>query len=186
MNHAFAQSARAFWNERNARERGMLAAAATVVVLGLVYVLLLDPALNQRAQLEQQLPALRQQAAEVRALTREAGAAGARASAPVPAVTRASLDASLARRGLKAQEITVSGEVARVRFDNASFADLVDWLADMHRSARLAVAEAKIEAGGQGQDGSQAEGQSAAQAANQLDRVSAAFTLRQQRGGQAE
>lgn len=171
MKSAFGQSVLAFWNERNPRERGMLAAAITVIVAGLVYVLLLDPAVSGRADLEQRLPALRQQAAEVRALTREAGAAGARAATPVAPVTRASLETSLARRGLTAQEISVSGEVARVRFESASFAALVDWLSEMHRTARLAVAEAKVEAKGE---------------AGEADNVSAAFTLRQERGGQAQ
>lgn len=177
MNNAFLQSARSFWTAREARERTMLAAAAAVVVLGLIYTLLLDPALNNRQQLEQQLPALRQQAAEVRALTREAGAGSARSSAPVAAVTRESVEASLARNALKAQEISVSGEVVRVRFDDTSFAGLVDWLAEMHRSARLTVAEAKVEAGGQ----AQADAQAASP-----DRVNAAFTLRQERGGPAQ
>lgn len=164
--NAMRQSALAYWNERNARERRMLALAAAVLLIGLVYLLLLDPAVSGRAELQQRLPALRQQAAEMQALTREAAAAGARSSAPAPAVTRESLEASLARRALKAQEINVGGELVRVRLDGASFAGIVDWLSEMHRSMRLAVIEAKVEAGGQ------------------ADSVSANFTLRQERGQQ--
>lgn len=166
MNNATAmrQSIAAFWNGRNARERSMLAAAIAVVVVGLIYALLIDPAVSGRADLEQRLPALRQQAAEVRALTREAGAAGTRSTAPVPAITRESMETSLARRGLKAQELTVNGELARLRLDGASFASLVEWLSEMQRSARLTVVDAKIEAGAQ------------------ADSVNAALTLRQRRG----
>jgi len=165
------QSVRAFWNGRNSRERGMLAAASAVIVLGLIYALLIDPALSGREQLAQSLPTLRQQAAEVRALTREAGSGATGNAAPVAAVTRAGLEASLARRGLKAEEITVSDATVRLRFQNTSFAGLVDWLAEQHRSARLAVVEAKVEAGSE---------------AASPDSVGAAFTLRQERDGQAQ
>lgn len=171
MKGGLTQSMRAFWNERNPRERSMLAAAIAVIVLGLTYALLLDPALSGREQLAQSLPTLRQQAAEVRALTREAGSEATRNAAPVAAVTRQGLEASLARRGLKAEEIAVSDATARVRFQNASFAGLVDWLGEQHRSARLAVVEAKIEAGSE---------------AATPDSVNAAFTLRQERDGQAQ
>ncbi|HEY4542243.1 MAG TPA: type II secretion system protein GspM [Noviherbaspirillum sp.] len=162
------QSALAFWNQRNPRERTMLAAAIAVVLLGLIYLLLLDPAISGRAQLEQQLPALRQQAAEVRSLTREATSGNARTATTVAAVTRESLQASLSRRGLTAQEISINGEIVRVQFADAAFSALVDWMADMHRSARLAVIEAKVEAGAE------------------VDRVNANFTLRQERGEQAQ
>lgn len=171
MKGGFAQTARAFWNERNARERGMLAAAIGVVVLGLAWVLLIDPALSGREQLSRTLPTLRQQAAEVRAITREAGSAAKRNAGPVAPVTRENLQASLSRRGLKAEEVSVTNGTARVRFQNASFAGLVDWLSEQHRSARLAVAEAKVERGAE--EGSP-------------DSVNAAFTLRQERDGQAQ
>ncbi|HVL76418.1 MAG TPA: type II secretion system protein GspM [Noviherbaspirillum sp.] len=161
---AMRQSAVAYWNERNARERTMLAAAAGVLVLALIYLLLLDPALSGREELAQRLPALRQQAAEVQALTREAAAAGSRTAATAPAVTRETLQTSLSRRGLQAQEISVSGELVRLRFEGASFAAQTEWLAEMHRTARLAVVEAKVEAGGE------------------PDSVNAAYTLRQERG----
>lgn len=171
MKGGFVQSARTFWSERNPRERGMLAAAIAVVVLGLVWALLIDPAVSGRAELAQALPTLRQQAAEVRALTREAGTAARSNATPVAPVSRESLEASLARRGLKAEEISVAEGIVRVRFQGASFAGVVDWLTDQHRSARLAVAEAKVERGAD---------------AGASDSVNAAFTLRQQREGQAK
>src|SRR5688572_5480485 len=91
------QSLSTFWSERNKREQNMLLAAAAVVVLGLAYALLIDPALSGRNDLEEKLPALRQQAAEVRALTRDASTLRAKAATPVPLVTRESIEASLAR-----------------------------------------------------------------------------------------
>jgi general secretion pathway protein M len=161
------QSVAGFWNERDARERSLLGAAIAVVVLGLSFVLLIDPAMSGRDDLAQRLPILRQQAAEVRVLTREAGAAG-RVVAPVSPMTRESLETSLAQRDLTAQSLTQNGELARAQFEAASFAALVEWLSDLQRNARVAVLEAKVEAGAQ------------------VDMVNATFTLRQQRPESAQ
>lgn len=160
------QSLSTFWSERNKREQNMLLAAVAVVVLGLAYALLLDPALSGRDDLEEKLPALRQQAAEVRSLAREASALRGKAATPPPLMTRESIEASLARRGLKPQSATVSGELARLQFSGVSFATLIDWLDEMQRTARLSVAEANIEA------------------LTEPDRVNASLTLRQQRSEQ--
>ncbi len=166
------QGLQTFWNERNVRERSMLATAFAVVALGLIWVLLLDPALSGREQLARALPDLRQQAAEVRALAREAGTADRRNPAKVAPVTREGVVASLARRGLKAEEVTVANDIVRVRFVDTSFAGLVEWLSEQQRASRLAVGEAKVERSGDD--------------AVTSDRVNAAFTLRQQRGTEAQ
>lgn len=158
------QALSAFWNERNKREQNMLVAAAAVIVLGLAYALLIDPALSGRADLAKRLPALRQQAAEVQALSKEASALGGRTSTPPPAMTRESIETSLARKGLKAQSVTVSGELAKLQLNGVPFSSMMEWLTEMQKSARLSVAEAVVEA------------------QQQPDTVNANLTLRQQRG----
>lgn len=159
------QSLSAFWAERNQRERNMLAAAITVIVLGLLYTLLIDPAVSGRKDLERRLPVLRQQAAEVQALSKEASAGGAKTSVPAPPpMTRESLEASLARQGLKSQNLAVTGEIAKLQLNGASFSGMVSWLADMQRTARISVVDANVEAQAQ------------------ADTVNATLTLRQQRG----
>ena len=45
-----------FWAQRDARERAMLAMAALVVAFGIVYALLIDPALSGRDGLNKDLP----------------------------------------------------------------------------------------------------------------------------------
>ncbi|RJF99902.1 type II secretion system protein M [Noviherbaspirillum saxi] len=160
----FRQSFSGFWSARNKREQNMLTAAAIVIVLGLLYVLLIDPALSGRKDLEKSLPALRQQAAEVQALSKEAAAAGTGTStAPVPPMTRESLEASLASKGLKPQTLTLTGELAKLQLNAASFSGMVDWLADMQRTARVSVVDAIIEP------------------QSQQDTVNATLTLRQQK-----
>ncbi len=162
------QSLSAFWSERNQRERNMLVAAIAVVVLGLIYALFLDPALSGRTDLEKKLPALRQPAAEVQALSKDAVAASSKAATPVPPMNKESIEASLARKGLKPQNVSVTGELAKVQLSEVSFAGAIDWLADMQRTARVSVVEAKVDA------------------LTQPDMVNASFTLRQQRSEQSQ
>jgi general secretion pathway protein M len=162
------QTVSTFWGERNQRERNMLSAAMIVVVLGLFYMLLIDPALSGRKDLEKKLPALRQQAAEVQAMAKEASGLVGKTAAPVTTVTKESLEASLARKGLKAQSVSVTGEIVKVQLSSASFAGTIDWLNEMQRTARLSVVDANID--------SQA----------QPDTVNATLTLRLQRSGQAQ
>ena len=160
------QSFTTFWNERNRREQNMLLVALVVVVFGLIYALLIDPAVSGRADLKNRLPALRQQAAEVQALAKQVATMDRKAAVSVPMPTRESVEASLARKGLQAQNLTLSGEMVRLQLNNASFASLADWLTEMQRTARLSVAEANITA------------------LEQIDRVNAVLSLRQQQSGQ--
>jgi general secretion pathway protein M len=157
------QSLSTFWGERNQRERNMLMAAAGVVVLGLLYALLIDPALGGRQDLERRLPALRQQAAEVQAMAKDAAALGSKTVAAPAPMTKESIEASLGRKGLKPQNVTLTGELAKVQLTGASFAALVEWLTEAQRSARLSVVDANVEAQAQ------------------PDTVNAMLTLRQQR-----
>lgn len=164
--NALRQSVAAFWGERNKREQNMLMAAIVVIVLGLLYVLLIDPALSGRESLQKQLPALRQQAAQVQALSKEAAALGSKAVAPSTPMTRESIESSLSRRGLKPQSVTLTGDQARVQLSGASFADTVQWLDEMNKSARVSVVEATVNA------------------QEQAGMVNATLTLRQQGGNQ--
>lgn len=146
MNANLKQSLAAFWSERNKREQNLLAVAGAVIVLGLLYVLLIDPALSGRTMLEKQLPALRQQAAEVRSLAKEASALGSKAgTAPAP-MTRESIEASLTRKGLKPQAVSLTGDLAKVQLNGVPFADTVQWLEELQRTARVSVADANISA----------------------------------------
>lgn len=157
------QSLLTFWSERNKRERNMLMAAMVVGVLGLLYALFIDPAWSGRADLEKNLPVLRQQAAEVQALSKEAMTLSGKAAPLVSAITRESLEASLISKGLKPQNVSLSGEVAKVQLNAVSFSDMVDWLTEMQKTARLSVVDAIVEAQAQ------------------PDTVNATLTLRQQR-----
>ena len=156
------QSFSEFWAVRDARERAMLSAAAAVVLLGLIYALLIDPALSGREQLHKNLPELRQQVAQLQALSKEAAALSGKPAAPPIAMSKENIEAALARNGLKPQSVMLTGDFAKVQLAAVSFAGTLEWLDEMQKTARLAVVEASIVA------------------LAQPDRVDATLTLRQQ------
>ena len=164
------QSFSEFWMVRNARERAMLAVAALVVAFSLAYVLLIAPALFGREQLNKNLPKLRQQVAWMQALSKEAatlsGKAGLSASASSTApltISREVIDATLARNGLKAQNVMLTGDFVKIQFASVSFSGTLHSLDDMQKNALLFVVDANIVA------------------LAQPDMINATFTLHQQR-----
>ncbi len=157
------ESLAVFWRERNARERKAIALAALVIVLALIYSIFIGPALAGRAQLEKALPALRQQAAELQLLSKQATALAGVTAPPAVVITKDSLEAALTRRVMKPQSVVLTGELVKLQFESASFAGIVNWLDEMQKNARLSVVEANIEA------------------LAPVDMVNATLTLRQQR-----
>ena len=164
------QSFSEFWMTRNARERAILAGAALVVTFSLAYVLLIAPALAGREQLNKNLPKLRQQVAWMQALSKEAttisqkAGLSARGSSGAPlAISRAAIDATLARNGLKAQNVMLTGDFVKIQFASVSFSGTLQWLDDMQKNAFLFVVDANIVA------------------LAQADMVNGTFTLHQQR-----
>lgn len=153
----------AFWQQRDARERAMLALAAAVIALALVYAVLIAPALGGRAQLEKSLPGLRLQAAEMQGLAQQASQFANRPPPAQLALSRESVEAALARKGLKAQNLVVSGDLLKLQLASVSFAATLDWLDEMQRTAGMTVVDSNI-AG-----------------LAQTDTVSVTLTLRQQK-----
>ncbi len=159
----FRQSLSGFWLVRDARERAMLAIAVAVAALGIFYALLIDPALTGRDQLHKYLPELRRQVAQLQVLSEEAAAFSGKDAPPVAAIAEESIKSTLARKGLKPQSVVLSGDLAKVQLAVVSFADTLEWLDDMQKTAGLSVVDAKIVA------------------LAQPDMVNVTLTLRQQR-----
>ena len=133
-----------FWQARSEQERKFLKFGAVALVLMLVYGLLIDPALSGRAQLRRDLPLLRQQAAEIQALALQAGTLARTPAAQVPPMSKESLTASLAARGLTAQSVAITGEFAKLQFKGAPFASLMAWFDAMRREGRITVQDSAI------------------------------------------
>lgn len=161
MSGAGAQSFSNFWAARDARERAMLALAALAVILGLAYALLIDPALAGREQLKKNLPVLRQQAAQMQALSKEAAALSEKPALPSVAVSKENIEAALARNGLKPQNVVLTGDFVKVQLAAVSFSGALNWLDEMQKTALLSVVDANIVA------------------LDKPDMVNATFTLRQ-------
>ena len=140
------QAMQAFWAERTAQERKLLTIGAVVAGLALVYAVFFEPAWNGRIELQKSLPELRQQAAQLQALAREAGELSRQTPVQVAPMSRDSVDASLKARGLSAQSLSMTGEYARVQLNGAPFANVMLWLDGLRREGRIAVQEAKITA----------------------------------------
>ena len=157
------QSFSQFWAARDARERVILAVAAALAMSGLIFAALFYPALTGRDQMNKDLPALRQQVALLQALSIEAAAFSRKAALPVASVTRENIDAALARKGLKPQSVTLTGDLVKVQLAAAPFSGTLNWLDEMQKSSLLSVVDANIVA------------------LVKPDTIDATFTLRQQR-----
>lgn len=140
------QSVLLFLAARDRRERILLGCGAALLVTALIYILLIDPALAGRTQLRKSLPSLHQQVAEAQALAGEALTLSSKTAAPVAAVSKQSIEASLGRRGLTAQSVLVTGDFVKVQLAAAPFAGIIGWLAELQTGARLAVSDATITA----------------------------------------
>ena len=139
---ALRERALAYWLARTEQERKFLAIGAAVVLVALVYALLLAPAIEGRDRLQRSLPQLRQQAAQLQTMAAEAGALAANPAPPPAPMPREALTASLAQRSLVPGSLTLTGEYAKVQFNNVSFANLVAWLDAQRRENRIQVQDA--------------------------------------------
>ena len=140
----FRQLLSEFWAARDTRERTLLASAAAVAAFGLIYALLIGPALAGRNQLSESLPVLRQQAAQLQALSKEAVALSGKSATPAATISRGSIEAALARNGLKPQNIMLAGDIAKVQLAAVSFAGTLNWLDEMQKNTLLSVTDANI------------------------------------------
>ncbi|MBK1891571.1 type II secretion system protein M [Undibacterium sp. 14-3-2] len=154
-----------FWEQRDARERRMLSIAAAVILLALVYQIFLDPALTGRTKLLKQIPVLRQQVAEISALSAQQSKLAAGLSQMIEPITRESVEASLATRGIKAQTLSVTDDIVRLQIQTVAYANIMEWLMETQKSSRLTVEEARFTA------------------LPEPAQVNVSLTLKQQRGG---
>jgi general secretion pathway protein M len=141
----------AFWKARNRRERSMLMTAAAVCAFGMLYVLLIDPAVTGTASLSKSLPLLRQQAAQMRQLATQMSQQPRQAvqqteSAPAPplASTREAFVASLRAAGLSANGIDIDERGVRLQFASVPSIGLIAWL-EQAQAQHFFVADAQID-----------------------------------------
>lgn len=132
-----------FWQQRTQRERSILAVGGSLLLLLLVWLLLIDPALQGREQWHKTLPVLRADYRQMQAMAQHA------VDAPEPAPTgsmpnRAELERSLTERGLKPQSLTVNDDQVRLTLSDISFLALLEWLRQMQIEVQLVVIEGGV------------------------------------------
>ncbi|AZV94294.1 type II secretion system protein GspM [Kerstersia gyiorum] len=130
---------RAWWSQREPRERKLLQAGGLAVALALVWLIGIKPALGAIEQADKRLPQLQATALKVDAVIREAQALrrGQSGSIPAEELTPA-LQSSLQRAGLSElatlREAEAGMDGARqweVLLENASAGRVIEWLADV-------------------------------------------------------
>ncbi len=133
-----------FWQARSEQERKIMGLGGAAVLLALLYSIFIDPALSGRTRLNKELPILRQEAATIEGLASEASELKKHAPVPVPPMTRDSLTAALKARGLTPQSLNLTGEYAKLQFNEVPFSGLMTWLDAMRHENRIGVQDANI------------------------------------------
>ncbi|QJD99798.1 type II secretion system protein M [Massilia forsythiae] len=142
----YRERANALWLARTEQERRFLAVGGAVVLLAILYLLLVDPAVEGRTQLRRQLPQLRQQAAELQALAQEAASLAHAPASQVAPLTRESVSSSLTGRGLNPQSLSVSGDYIKLQLNNVPFSGLTAWLDEQRRANRVLAQDVVVNA----------------------------------------
>jgi general secretion pathway protein M len=128
----YRERANAMWLSRTEQERRFLAIGGAVVLLALLYLILVDPAVEGRAQLRRQLP--------------QPGQLAAAPATQATPLTRETVSTSLSGRSLTPQSLSMTGEYIKLQLNNVSFANLATWLDEQRRANRVLVQDAVVTA----------------------------------------
>lgn len=144
--------AAAAWQGLAPRERRLVALAAGVVGLALLWALAVQPAWRTLARAPAEIDRLDAQLQTMRALAAEAQAL--RDTPPVPPEqAQAALQAATARLGEQAQ-LAPAGDRIVVRFNGVAPSALREWLAEARAGARARPVAAALQRSGEGFSGS--------------------------------
>lgn len=79
-------------------------------------------------------------------MSKQSAQLGNAMSENIDTVSRESIETSLARRSIKAQNLSVNDDVVRFQISTVAYANLMEWLLEAQKSTRLTVEEAKLAA----------------------------------------
>lgn len=132
------------WEKREPRERRVLLSLGLLALLSMIYLVGIAPAQTHIRDLHEATPKLKQQAAMMNALAEQYGFVSKAMHDPVPPITRETIESTLARRNIKTQSLTVSGDVVRFQVNAVAYSSIMEWILEMQKAARLTVDEAKL------------------------------------------
>ncbi len=145
MTLSLRQRIAAAWQGLTLREHRLLMLGSTSLVVLLCWFWVIDPAIKTRKKMQQQLPELRTQSVQLRALAQEVAALPS--AAPVTqSLSREALERSLMDSGLKAEQITLSDGRFMLSFSDVPFSTLTDFLQKAQREQQLVITEATMSA----------------------------------------
>jgi len=144
--------ARAAWQGLAPRERRLVALAAGVVGLALLWAVAVQPAWRTLARAPAEIDRLDAQLQAMQALATEAQALRDTPAVP-PEQARAALEAATTRLGDKAQ-LAPAGERIVVRFNGVAPGALREWLAEARAGARARPVAVALQRSGEGFSGS--------------------------------
>ena len=137
------EAALAAWSRLDARERRLVALAAAVVALALLWLLAVAPALRTLRQAELQRTELATQAQRLQQLRTEAESLKALPRLGHDEALRA-LEAAVQQRLPGSAQLSVVGDRATVVLKQAPAGALAQWLADARANARANPVEARL------------------------------------------
>jgi len=137
---ALPQALRTFWQPLGPRERAAVVLAALVVGIGLVWGLLLSPALSTLRQAEQQRADLTAQAQQMQRLAQQAATLRAMPHIKSADALRTLQTTTQEQLGDTAK-LTAQGDRANVTLAHVGAAPLAAWLAQVRANARASVLE---------------------------------------------
>ncbi len=142
---------RVWWRALSARDRRLLRVAIAVLLVGALWLLALQPALQTLRSAPAALDAAETQLQTMQRLAAEAGEL--RATPPVnPEQAAAALQAATARLG-ELGRLSLQGDRAVLTLNGVSTSALRDWLAEARSGARARPVEASLMRGAQGYSG---------------------------------
>jgi len=139
-----------FWQARAVRERIVIVGGLGFVVVLLGYMLLWRPMLQDIARLQEQLPRLRAEAAQIGRAGDEI--ARLRIKAPPGALKPAQLpslmERSAATHGLQGNISKANKERSKISalFERAPFSAWISWVDELHRNHRIVLVSSKLTA----------------------------------------
>jgi type II secretory pathway component PulM len=145
MTLSLRQRITAAWQGLTLREHRLLMLGSTSLVVLLCWFWVIDPAIKTRKKMQQQLPELRTQSVQLRALAQEVAALPSAASV-TQSLSREALERSLMDSGLKAEQITLSDGRFMLSFSDVPFSTLTDFLQKAQREQQLVITEATMSA----------------------------------------
>lgn len=141
------ETLRQFWAERAPRERMILGTGASIVLIAVLYLVLIEPAWTGIGRLERTLPQQRAQAAELDALLGEVKSLKTQPQVATVSASevKGAIETSLKRAGLKASRIVpLSDGDMQLTFADVPYSTWATWLAGVERELGARTASVVI------------------------------------------